>query len=154
MATSLPLLREQSISLEDALTDDDNILHRLDYPQKKKEFWLHLLSHRSEIEELASFHLRAKHCQVADEADWLFGSYNVCIPVNVNPPSKQMVLVRIPLPFKIGEMNNPGNVDEKLRCEVATYIWIHENCPTVPIPSLYGIASFQKVITAPLSLYL
>lgn len=35
-------------------------------------------------------------------------------------------------------MNNPGNVDEELRFEVATYIWIHENCPTVPIPTLYG----------------
>ena len=35
----LPLLREDSISLVDALTDDDNILHRLDYPQKQAEFW-------------------------------------------------------------------------------------------------------------------
>lgn len=140
MTKSLPLLRGNSISLEDALTDDDNILHRLDYPQKKKEFWSHLLSHKSDIEELVSFHLRAKHCQIANENDWLFGSYNVCIPVYVNPPSEKRVLVRIPLPFKIGEANNPGNLDEKLRCEVATYIWIHENCPTVPIPSLYGFA--------------
>jgi hypothetical protein len=29
-------------------------------------------------------------------------------------------------------------VDEKLRCEVATYSWIHQNCPMVPIPCLYG----------------
>ena len=35
-------------------------------------------------------------------------------------------------------MNNPGNVDEELRFEVATYIWIHEIYPTVPIPTLYG----------------
>lgn len=140
MTKSLPLLRGNNISLEDALTDDDNILHRLDYPQKKKELWSHLLSHKSDIEELVSFHLRAKHCQIADESDWLSGSYNACIPVYINPPSKERVLVRIPLPFKIGEANNPGNLDEKLRCEVATYIWIHENCPTVPIPSLYGFA--------------
>ncbi|PLN86910.1 kinase-like domain-containing protein [Aspergillus taichungensis] len=140
MTKSLPLLRGNSISLEDALTDDDNILHRLDYPQKQKEFWSHLLSHQSDIEELVSFHLRAKHCQIADETDWLSGSYNVCIPVYVSPPSEKRVLVRIPLPFKIGETNNPGNLDEKLRCEVATYIWIHEKCPTVPIPSLYGFA--------------
>ena len=85
MTTNLPLLREKSISLEDALTDDDNIRHRLDYPQQKKEFWSYLLSYRNEIEELASFHLCAKHCQVAHESDWLFGSYNVCIPVYVNP---------------------------------------------------------------------
>lgn len=140
MTTRLPLFRGNSISLEDALEDDDNILHRLDYPEKKKEFWSYLLSHKNDVEELVCFHLCAKHCQVADEAHWLFGSYNVCIPVYVDPPSEQAVLVRIPLPFKIGETFNPGNMDEKLRCEVATYIWIRENCPTVPIPSLYGFA--------------
>ncbi|KKK21845.1 hypothetical protein ARAM_002895 [Aspergillus rambellii] len=140
MTTTLPLLRGNNISLEDALTDDDNILHRLDYPQKKEELWSYFLSHKSDIEELVSFHLHAKHCRVSDEADWLFGSYNVCIPVYIDLLSEERVLVRIPLPFKVGEANNPGNVDEKLRCEVATYIWIHENCPAVPIPSLYGFA--------------
>lgn len=141
MATTLPLLRGGSVCLEDALTDDDNVLHRLDYPQKQKEFWLYLVSHKADIEAIVRFHLRANHCQVVDEAQWLFGSYNVCIPVSVDTPSgEDRVLVRIPLPFKIGEANNPGNVDEKLRCEVATYIWIRENCPTVPIPSLYGFA--------------
>lgn len=140
MPTTLPLLRGNSTSLEDALTDDDNILHRLEYPQKMNELWSHFLSHKNDIEELVSFHLGVEHCQVADENDWLFGSYNACIPVYINLPSKERVLVRIPLPFKVGELNNPGNVEEKLRCEVATYIWIHENCPTVPIPSLHGFA--------------
>ncbi|KAE8407861.1 hypothetical protein BDV37DRAFT_268992 [Aspergillus pseudonomiae] len=102
MTASLPLFRGNSISLEDALEDNDNILHRLDYPQKN--------------------------------------SYNVCIPVYIDPLSEEVVLIRIPLPFKIGEAFNPGNMDEKLRCEVATYIWIRENCLTVPIPSLYGFA--------------
>ncbi|KAJ5505377.1 hypothetical protein N7453_004334 [Penicillium expansum] len=31
---NLPLLKGTSIALEDALIDDDNILHRLDHPQK------------------------------------------------------------------------------------------------------------------------
>ncbi|KAE8152478.1 hypothetical protein BDV25DRAFT_150937 [Aspergillus avenaceus] len=140
MSINLPLLKGKSISLEAALNDDDNILHRLDYPEKQEIFWSYLISHKSDIEELVCFHLRAKRCKVADEEDWLSGSYNVCIPVYIDPPSEQAVLVRIPLPYKIGEENHPGNVDEKLRCEVATYIWIHENCPTVPIPSLYGFA--------------
>lgn len=140
MTATLPLLRGNSISLEEALTDDDNILHRLDYPQQQKDLWTYLLSHKGDIEELVCFHLGVKHCRVENEENWLFGSYNACIPVYLNPPSKKRVLVRIPLPFKIGESNNPGNVDEKLRCEVATYIWIHQNCPTVPIPTLYGFA--------------
>ncbi|KAJ5374603.1 hypothetical protein N7517_006609 [Penicillium concentricum] len=129
---TLRLLRGNSISLGDALTDDDNILHRLDYPQKQEDF--------CEIESVVSFHLGVKHCQVADQAEWLCGSYNVCIPVYINLPSENCVLIRIPRPYKVGEENIPGNVDEKLRCEVATYIWIRENCPDVPIPTLYGFA--------------
>ncbi|PKY08415.1 hypothetical protein P168DRAFT_308444 [Aspergillus campestris IBT 28561] len=135
-----PLLGGKSACLEAALEDDDKILHRLDYPQKQREFWAYLVSFKNDIEATVAFHLRAKYCQVADEADWMCGSYNVCIPVAVNPPSERRVLLRIPLPYKIGEDNCPGNADEKLRCEVATYIWIHENCPTVPIPTLYGFA--------------
>lgn len=110
----LPLLRGNSISLEDALTDDDNILRRLDYPQKQ-EFWSYLLAHRNEIERVVSFHLRAKHCQIADQAHWLCGSYNVCIPVYTNLPSEECVLIRIPLPYEVGEEKIPGNFDEKLR---------------------------------------
>lgn len=135
---TLPLLRGNEISLEDALADDDNILHRLDYPQKQRDFCSYLLGHKTEIESLVSFHLGVNLCEIADEADWLFGSYNVCIPVYINRPSGKRVLFRIPLPFKVGEETYPGNSDEKLRCEVATYIWIRENCPTIPIPFLHG----------------
>jgi hypothetical protein len=44
------------------------------------------------------------------------------------------------MPFKIGEGTFPGMTNEKQRSEVATYIWMRENCPDVPIPSLYGLA--------------
>ncbi|KAH8710096.1 hypothetical protein GQ44DRAFT_626978, partial [Phaeosphaeriaceae sp. PMI808] len=30
------------------------------------------------------------------------------------------------------------NAEEKLRCEVAAYIWIESNCPDIPIPCLRG----------------
>ncbi|OAL25414.1 hypothetical protein AYO20_10448 [Fonsecaea nubica] len=67
------------------------------------------------------------------------GFRNVCIPVYFSPASKKDdVYVRIPLPYKVGERNSPGNVEEKLRCEVASYIWIQQNCPDIPIPALYG----------------
>ncbi|OJJ36408.1 hypothetical protein ASPWEDRAFT_49912 [Aspergillus wentii DTO 134E9] len=109
------------------------------YPRKQEECWSHLNSHKGDIEAAVSFHLRVKQCRVDEEEHCLFGSYNVCIPVYVNS-SDHRVLIRNPLPFKIGEDNYPGNVDEKLRCEVATYIWIRKNCPTVSIPHLYGFA--------------
>lgn len=133
----LPLLRRE-ITLDEALGDDDNILARLDYPSKQSDFWTYLHNCKPEIEAVVSFHLGVTSCQVADEGTWLFGSHNVCIPVEIKTPMEHRVLVRVPLPFKLGEAENPGNVEEKLRSEVAAYIWIQENCPDVPIPTLFG----------------
>lgn len=38
----------------------------------------------------------------------------------------------------LAEDRYPGTVDEKMRCEVAAYVWIQKNCPEVPIPNLLG----------------
>ncbi|KAI1990167.1 hypothetical protein LOZ53_003312 [Ophidiomyces ophidiicola] len=135
----LPLLRGRTVTLEEALLEDDHILHHLEYPKKKEKFWELLGTHKSDIEEAVKFHLRIEGCCVTEEKEWQSGSFNVVIPVILSPPSEERVMIRIPLPYKIGEELNPGNV-EKLRGEVATYIWIHENCPTVPIPTLHGFA--------------
>lgn len=51
-------------------------------------------------------------------------------------PSK--AIIRFPLPYKVGEDFRPGNVDEKLRSEAATYLWLQEHCPDVPVPDLLG----------------
>lgn len=72
---------------------------------------------------------------MSETKEWMCGYYNVCVPVYV--PSKR-VLIRIPLPYKLGKERNSGNVEEKLRCEAATFIWIKEQCPQVPIPYLWG----------------
>jgi hypothetical protein len=45
---------------------------------------------------------------------------------------------RVPLPYKVGEQHYPGNCEEKLRSEAATYIWINKNCPEVPTATLRG----------------
>ncbi|KAJ9240097.1 hypothetical protein DTO166G5_1962 [Paecilomyces variotii] len=138
MSNTLPLLNGR-ITLDRALNDDDNILAQIGYPRQRQEFFSYLSARKAEIEAIVSFHLGAKKCRVSDVQTWLSGSYNVCIPVYISPPSKvRSVLVRIPLPYKVGEAKFPGNVDEKLRCEVASYLWIQENCPDVSIPYLFG----------------
>ncbi|PWY66961.1 hypothetical protein BO83DRAFT_451488 [Aspergillus eucalypticola CBS 122712] len=48
------------------------------------------------------------------------------------------MVLRLPLPYRIGEDFMPGNGDEKVKCEAGTYAWLQENCPDVPIPELYG----------------
>lgn len=74
------------------------------------------------------------------ELVWLHGSFNVCIPVRVHVgESKSIKLaLRVPLPYKVGEEHFPGNAEEKVRSEAATYIWIGENCPDIPIARLCG----------------
>ncbi|KAL3419067.1 aminoglycoside phosphotransferase [Phlyctema vagabunda] len=108
-----------TIRLGDALDDDDNVLPQLRYPGQKKEFWDYLMAHNAEIATL----------------------FNVCIPVLIPATGRrghEKVFTRFPLPYKIGEAQNPGNVEEKLRTEIAAYIWLQEQCPDVPIPTLYG----------------
>ncbi|KEQ98347.1 hypothetical protein AUEXF2481DRAFT_36860 [Aureobasidium subglaciale EXF-2481] len=47
--------------------------------------------------------------------------------------------MRFPLPYNIGEYFAPGTIDEKLRCEAATYVWLNKHCPTIPLPRLLGM---------------
>lgn len=50
----------------------------------------------------------------------------------------KFVIICFPLPYRVGEATNPGNLDEKINTEAATYAWLQRNCPEVPIPQLYG----------------
>jgi len=45
-------------------------------------------------------------------------------------------MMRFPMPHKLAEARYPGTVDEKLSCEVGTYVWMQENFPDIPIPHL------------------
>ncbi|KAH6715962.1 hypothetical protein BKA61DRAFT_654855 [Leptodontidium sp. MPI-SDFR-AT-0119] len=137
MPNTLSLLR-RNITLDEALRDDDNLLPQIQYPRQRQEFFDYLFAHKAEIESIVSFHLSTKHCRAGDVQTWLSGSFNVCIPVYIDPPSEvRSVFVRIPLPYKVGEAKSVGNAEEKLRCEVASYLWMQENCPDVSIPIIW-----------------
>jgi hypothetical protein len=140
---TLPLLHG-SITLAAALDDDDNVLQEISYPEQRIQFFVYLLIHHSEIEAIVSYHLGLKKtetCRIGEVKEWIAGSFNVCVPVYIDNwtqhPGKR-VLVRFPLPYKVGEFQHPGNADEKLRCEAATFVWIQDNCPSIPIPYLWG----------------
>ena len=68
MPRSLPLLRS-TITLEEALGEDDDILHELSYPEKRLDFFYYLFQHRSDVEATVSFHLGVAKdaCKVAPE---------------------------------------------------------------------------------------
>ncbi|KAE8146929.1 hypothetical protein BDV25DRAFT_161499 [Aspergillus avenaceus] len=143
MSQTLSLLHRK-ITLESALEDDDNVLQELSYPEQRIQFYVYLLTNRDTIEAIVSYHLglgKQRACRIGDVKEWISGSFNVCIPVYIDRPAEiaaKRVLIRFPLPYKVGELKHPGNAEEKLRSEAATFIWFQQNYPDIPIPHLWG----------------
>lgn len=148
MPKTLPLLRGE-ITYSTARLEEVDILQRLEYPRQQKEFFASVAQSQDWIKAVIAHHLSlpsSDSCQVAAVEDWLHGSFNVCIPVHIKDWKTRAqrgtrVLLRLPLPYRVGENHCPGNSDEKIRCEAGTYAWLQENCPDVPIPRLYGFAT-------------
>ncbi|EAS36823.3 uncharacterized protein CIMG_02177 [Coccidioides immitis RS] len=131
------LLREE-ITYSVAKDKDVNILHQLDYWPQRNRFFRYINAHRDLVEELVSHHLGipSSKCRAADMVDWMNGSFNLCVPVSVEGFNR--VIIRFPLPYRVGERPCPGNGDEKVRCEAGAYAWLRQECSEVPIPDLYG----------------
>ena len=138
--------RGDDITLDEALEEEQNMLVRLTFLTKFATFREYLENHRSQIEAAVSYHLnlgRNDICSLGHMREWIHGSYNMCLPLRITcqaSGSHSRVMIRFPLPYKIGEEYKPGNAEEKLRCEAATYIFIQENCPDIPVPKLLGFA--------------
>ena len=149
ISQSRNLLRGRIITFEEALEEEQNILHQLDYPSRREEFLGEVIQQTSDIEATVAGHLGIDDvsvCRLSRTEEWMHGSFNLCIPVHINKWGGR-VIIRFPLPYKTGELVLRGNSDEKLRCEVATYVWIQENCPEVPTPTLrgFGFTNGQRV---------
>ncbi|KAJ5080942.1 hypothetical protein N7456_013652 [Penicillium angulare] len=137
-------LLSHDITYSAALAEDYNVLYELTYPEKRLEFYTRLFRRRKLIKTLVARHLGLNsidECHVSHTEDWLHGTFNLCIRVDVHGKDKelkQQVMIRFPLPYRVGEGPCPGNSDEKIRCEAGTYAWLQENCPDIPIPRLHG----------------
>ncbi|KAH6624684.1 hypothetical protein B0J18DRAFT_367965 [Chaetomium sp. MPI-SDFR-AT-0129] len=142
MEKSLPLL-QGTITLEDALRDDENVIQKLQYPERRAIFYVYLYRRRAHISKLVSRHLNLPltSFRLGQIKEWVHGSFNVCIPIHIKPSQPglpEKAIIRFALPYKTGDEHFFGNADEKVRCEAATYLWLQQNCPDVPIPRLYG----------------
>lgn len=150
------------IEYNDAKESDRNILHELSYWEQERQYINYLYQRRELIKEIVVHHLGLNStdtCHLADQEHWMHGSFNICIRVDINrrnhSPSEQ-VIIRFPLPYRVGESSCPGNANEKILCEAGTYAWLQENCPDVPIPQLhgFGLSTGQTVCThSPLAFY-
>lgn len=137
---------DNDITLEQALEEEDNMLRRLTFMDKRIDLLTYLLDHQYEIQSLMAYHLKGKKvedCRLAPIGEWEHGSHNICLPVSIKGRQGhggERVIVRFPLSYKLGEDLFPDNAIEKLRSEAATYIWIRSHCPEIPFPRLLGFA--------------
>jgi len=142
MAQKRQLLRKE-VTYSDVKDEELNVLHQLGYHAEQTTFFAHLSNNHDWMKDVVSHHLGLKssaECVVADPKDWLHGSFNVCIPIKIICWQGKYVLMRFPLPYRLGEAFRPGNCDEKIRCEAASYAWLERRCPNIPIPKCYGFA--------------
>ncbi|KAK7397868.1 hypothetical protein QQX98_012757 [Neonectria punicea] len=96
------------------------------------------------IEAVAHHHLgltSGATCRVMERTQWLGERFNVCIPIEVQEKgakSPWKVLFKCPIPVALGEDKYPGAVDEKIRAEVGSHVYMRAHCPEIPLPELYG----------------
>ncbi|KAK2764473.1 hypothetical protein FQN54_009168 [Arachnomyces sp. PD_36] len=139
--TERRLLRGKTITYSQALDKEINMLQRLEYPARQDEFFDSIWKRRDLIAEVVCWHLgiSPSACKVVDEEGWRHGSFNLLVPVVFDGFAP--VLIRFPLPYRNGESFRPGNCEEKVKCEAATYAWIQQECPELVTPHLYGFGT-------------
>lgn len=139
--------RKGPVTEEEALENDLDMIPALCQLQHLFDFKDLLHQRQPAIEEVISRHLGIPKSDfdISPEEEWISGSFNICLPVHINSASSarlqlpRRAMFRLPIPFNNGEPFSPGAMDEKLRCEAATYVWLRTNCPDIPIPRLLGM---------------
>jgi hypothetical protein len=142
MPTTLKLDRRKQATFESALKKDADIINQAAYFEAATELYQALWDHRQAIQALVKQHLRLGNrdtCIVNAQDQWIRGSFNICIPIEVRSARfHEKLIFRCPMPHKLAEAKYPGTVDEKLSSEVGTYAWMQYHCPDIRIPHLFG----------------
>ncbi|KAM3499047.1 hypothetical protein MY10362_007675 [Beauveria mimosiformis] len=129
---------EASDALANAIDKEENVLFSMRYPELQKQFYASILEQTVELEDMICRLLQVQTCKIHRQPRaWRHGSFNVAIIVWL--PSGKTAYLRLPFSHRIGERPFPGNLEEKIRTETATYLWLQEHCPDVPIPTLIHV---------------
>ncbi|XWW97823.1 hypothetical protein V2A60_005810 [Cordyceps javanica] len=134
----MPLGRASGVlkTLSDAIESEENELVAMRNPKLKEQLFDSITANKGELEALICQLLQVKHCRITPSEIWEHGSFNVAIKVRL--PFGRDAYLRIPFLHRIGEHTFPGNAEEKIRTESATYLWLQEHCPDIRIPNLYA----------------
>ena len=138
-------------SLKAAIESEENILVSMHYAKFQRQLCSSINAQKAELEELICNILQVPTCRIIPSGLWRSGSFNLAILVRL--PTGKNVYLRLPFLHRIGEHMFPGNAEEKLRTEIATYLWLHEHCPDVPIPTLYAFGLPDGSVVRPLQAF-
>lgn len=136
------LLHNKPRSFESAAEEENNFLLSIQHQCAAEHLRRRLWDQRELIQATVRHHLRLDTddvCIVLPPESWLQGGFNICVVVEVD--SKGLIrrlIFRCPMPHKLAEQRYPGTIDEKVGCEVATYVWMQEHCTDIRIPNLYA----------------
>jgi len=135
---TIPLLKGP-ITYNNALNTDRNIIQESQYVATTEALYHELWTQRNTMSVIIKHHLGLGvgsqfSCTIAPQHQWIQGSFNLCIPVEV---LSQKLILRCAMPHNLAEAHNPGSVNERMSCEVGAYAWIQERCRDSRIPHLY-----------------
>lgn len=137
MPITLPLYNGLRIGFKSAHEAEEDIIRRIAWHNSavKATADLQRQGQEGHLSSLVAHHLRieATRCVVESPEKWPVGGFNKCVSIRVGDPGSSHLLLRVPMAHRLA-----GLVEEKMRCEVATYIWMQEYCPDIRIPKLYG----------------
>lgn len=133
-------LSNEKFTLQTACRDERNILHGLQQSSLTAHMLDDLWAQREAICSIAASHLgllRDTQCVVEHPDNWIKGRFNVCVFLHVedNAGLVSRKVFRCPMPHKVGDSRT---LDEKIRAEVANYVWVEAQCPEIPTPHLIG----------------
>ncbi|OAA53908.1 Aminoglycoside phosphotransferase [Niveomyces insectorum RCEF 264] len=154
MPATIYLANGTTINCEEALESEKNIIVRNAQFNSLVQLSMRLWEQRAAASALVAMHVGVgPECiEMAHHSTWQRGMFNLVVPMLVKDKAAEStgtdksldkasneVLLRIPMPAKLGEEQHPGSVADKLQCETASYIWMQRHCPEVRIPHLYGV---------------
>ncbi|KAF2211225.1 hypothetical protein CERZMDRAFT_85420 [Cercospora zeae-maydis SCOH1-5] len=147
---SLILSNGRRLTLEDARTEERDVLRQLRRCEEKSQMFTRLWAHRSQIQAAVAGHLglrSSSQCVVQSPAVWNRGHFNICVHVQVtdNCGDLSRKIFRCPMPHKVGQPTSDA-IDEKIRSEAASYAWVEQECPDIPVPHLigFGLSNGEK----------
>lgn len=139
---TLRLSNGRMFTQSEALEDETNLLCHLRRAWKTLQMFDLLWSKRAILETLCAHHLglAREQCVVQDQSTWKRGQFNICVPLHVTETdgTSHRKMFRCPMPHKVAEARYPGTMDEKIRSEVANYVFVEAYCPEIPIARLVG----------------